>query len=532
MGSLSIIHLSDIHIKNSDDTILKRYEEISKACVSCVKDKSTLVIVVSGDIAYSGECEQYKLATKFFENIKQYIENEKNIKVEVVISPGNHDCDFSENSSVRDILINNINPTDIDQEYVNNVIAKQKHFYDFVLQYYDDMNNRICWEKEISIDNNDVLFVSVNSAWMSELHEQPGKLVIPQSFLPVIDLNDYEAVIYVCHHPLNWLNPDYKTPFIDHLRNNADIVLFGHEHYKDNYIQTGKTYELINYHGKELQNSKSSESGFSIIAFDDDFKSYNVKDYEWVENRIYNRINDNDRVFERNKAIRSVYSVNESLLDYIDDIGINVKHFAKENIVLSDLFIWPDLIKSDYKNEKSGSVRISDNYFKELCENKLSIIVGESTSGKTTLSKQLFRSELNAGRCCILAYGQNFTTSTENAIIKTIEETYKKQYSGDYLEEFRQLPRKNKTLIIDNFDSIQNNNNRRSKVIDCVSNQFDTVVILMASSFAITTLLKSEVINSSDELYYYEIKPFGNKKRKDFISKWYKLIMFPTQKKQ
>lgn len=523
MATLSIIHLSDIHIKNYDDIILTRAIEISQACASSIKTNAKVVIVVSGDIAFSGTSEQYLLASNFFNQIKDYLIKECNAQVEFVLSPGNHDCDFSTNNVARDTLINNVIQNPIDSAYVNIVTNIQNNYFNFVSEYCDLTENRLVTKKTISFNQEKVLFISVNSAWMSELKEHPGKLIIPKSFLPSIDTKAYKAVIYVFHHPLNWLNPDYKAEFIDHLRSNADIVLLGHEHYKDNYKQIGSEYELIYNHGKELQNAENVESGFSIISFDDQFGSFNVKDYLWDNDHIYFRTKNEDIRFERNKAGRSVFSVNDSFIKYIDDLGVDVRHFAKENITLNDLFLWPDLNKSDYKNEKSGSIRITENLPEELRNSKLSIIIGESTSGKTTLGKQFFRNELNLGRCSILIDGQNFTTSTESAITKVIENAYKKQYSPDYIEEYRQLSRQKKTLIIDNFDSIQNKNNRRSIVIDCVSNQFDSIVILMSSSIEITSLLKSELINSMDELYYYEIRPFGNKKRKDYISKWYRL---------
>lgn len=520
---LSIIHLSDIHIRNSEDHILNKAVEIAKACASSIKQNAKVVVVVSGDIAYSGEEEQYNLAKKFFKQIETYLVEKCNSTVEFVFSPGNHDCDFTKSNSIRTTLIDSINYDNVDIEYTNTVTKIQDNYFNFVCDYTGSGTDRMISKKEIEIERKRALFVSLNTAWMSQLHEQPGKLVMPLCSFPEIDTTKYDAVIYTFHHPLNWLNPDYKTAFLNHLRRNTDIILLGHEHVKENYTQVGSEYELIFNHGKELQNSDNDDSGFSIITFDNSLGSYEVRDYLWDKNCLYKRAKEVVFTFERNKASRSACSVNKTFEKFLNDYGLDVRHFAKDEVILNDLYLWPDLNKSDYKNEKGGSIRITENVEKELLGDSLSLVVGESLSGKSSLGKQLFCSSIINGKCPIFVDGQRFTTSSENSIERVIEAAYKEQYSAEYAEEFRQMAKEDKVIIVDNFDSVANKNNRRNMIIDCLSNTFSSVVVLMSSSIEITSILKSEKINSLDKLYYYEIRSFGNKKRKDFIKKWYRL---------
>ena len=53
--SFCIIHLSDIHIQDENDIILTRTDEICRACASVTQNNSTVVIAISGDIAFSGK---------------------------------------------------------------------------------------------------------------------------------------------------------------------------------------------------------------------------------------------------------------------------------------------------------------------------------------------------------------------------------------------------------------------------------------------------------------------------------------------
>ena len=53
--SLSIIHLSDIHISGHDDTILMKKDKLASACASSLPSNGDVVLAITGDIAYSGK---------------------------------------------------------------------------------------------------------------------------------------------------------------------------------------------------------------------------------------------------------------------------------------------------------------------------------------------------------------------------------------------------------------------------------------------------------------------------------------------
>jgi len=131
--------------------------------------------------------------------------------------------------------------------------------------------------------------------------------------------------------------------------------------------------------------------------------------------------------------------------------------------------------------------------------------------------------EENANTCCILLDGTDFTSSSTSSIKDTIEEKYIKQYSSDLLEDFRQLPIEEKAVIIDNFDYIKNNNNRRSVVLDYLAEQFGRIIIFLSSDIELTTIIQSTLIRSFESFNYFELLPFGNRKRRQLISKWYQL---------
>lgn len=521
--SLSIIHLSDIHIKGNSDVILERIDALKFACVSSLSSNGDVVIAISGDVTFSGQKHQYEIAREILDDIAKYIGEQKGSKVHIVCVPGNHDCDLSEETSIRKSLIDSARSSDIDVAYYNNVAMVQNNYYSFTKIFGID-NAFILPRVEISCGGNKILFLLANTAWMSVVKETPGKIVIPCHLFEKISPEDYKAVFYVFHHPLNWLDPDLKKAFVDHIRQNADMVLVGHEHARDSYEKIGEAFSVYWSHGKELQDSKSPDSAFTVINFDSAFQNYDIIDFKWDKNK-YNRCSEvRTNQYHKNIATKNpTVTPTDKILTYANDIGIVVSHFAKENVSLPDLFVWPDLSKSDYWNEKNGNKIIRTGVIEELYNNSLNILVGSSCSGKTAIAKMLFLLEEHMTSCCLLLRGSDFTSTDELGLRDIIEQKYTLQYSKDCLEDFRQLPKEQRSIIIDDFDLVKNVKNRRSMVLDYLCGFFGRVTILLSTNLELTTLLTSNTIGGLNHIIYYEIMPFGNRKRKEMISKWYHL---------
>ena len=521
--SLSIIHLSDIHINNGNDAIFKKINELQLACVSSLPSNGVVVVIVSGDIAYSGKDEQYSLAKRMLDNLSEYISAQKSSTVHVICVPGNHDCDFTTESSIRKALIPQIHSDSIDTDFYNTVLSVQKSYYSFAESLGIDMS-LILPRLEVSFDDHKALFLLVNSAWMSTLHETPGKNVMPYHLYEEVSLDNYAAVICVFHHPINWLNPDFKRGFIEFVRQNSDIILSGHEHELDRYEKSSNYFSFFCSQGKELQdNNNDSSSAFSVLNFDRNFNSISVVDYSWRDHH-YERANEALIPYHKNKAAKKrTCSPNARALKQANDIGMVINHFAKEDVVLQDLFVWPDLSKNDFCNENEGSLVIRDSVEEELLNNSLNILVGASFSGKTAICQELFLLEESSDSCCLLLHGSQFITTDEPCLLSVIEATYSQQYSVDHLEDFRQLPKEQRIVIVDDFDSIKNIKGRRSTVLDFLCGYFGRVTILLSTNLELATIVPSNTIRAQEHFIYYEILPLGNKKRQLMISKWYRL---------
>ena len=520
--SLSIIHFSDIHISNIGDKIISRVDKIKCACASALPSDGDVVIAVSGDIANAGKVQEYELAKSMFDNIASYIQDQKSSHVHFVFVPGNHDCDFSEEKSIRTTLVESAHTGHIDEEYFLQVAEVQDNYCKFAASCDIDPIG-VLPKKEIILGTDKILFLLGNTAWMSVLHENPGKIIMPHHQFSKVNPSEYKVVFYMYHHPDNWLNPDYKNGFVSHVRNNADIILVGHEHERDSYEKSGESFSVFCNHGKELQDRSSDDSAFTVLNFDTSFQNFDVIDYSWDGSK-YDRISTQSRQYHKNRAsAQNVYTPNVEVLEYADDMGMTINHFSKEEVRLSDIYVWPELSKCDYHSESHVTTKIRSNIESELSGNVLNIIIGSSSSGKSALAKTLFVSESRKDTCCILLSGRDFSSSDEAKIRDAIEKGFVNQYYVESLEDFNQLPKENRCVIIDDFDLITLAQKRRSTVLDYLCGFFGKVTIFLSSYLEIPTFITAQSLSSLTQLIYYDILPLGNRKRKEMICKWYSL---------
>lgn len=527
---LSVIHLSDIHIKSERDAIFSKQDEMINACVNAVSNKDSVVIVISGDIAFSGQEVQYALATDLLNKLSSKL-SEKGIRnIDKVYVPGNHDCDFGMKSSVRDILIESMNCDKVDNEIYGNLISAQENYFAFAKseRYSDEMIQL----QEVFFDGHKYGFILINTAWMSQLHEEYGKIVIPKSFMKEVNLSEYEILFGVFHHPSNWLHEACRNDFLEYINSTCDIVFVGHEHRRTGYEMLSEESSVRFYKAKEFQNSENSEdSGFSIFTFDNDLTSIACTDFNWASN-TYARITRIDD-FYKNKAIeKQCFIPSKAAKEWLMDVGFVVNHFSKENVSLLDVFVWPDMMRRTHHSDKNQSSKIKNGILEELSANPISIVFGPSLAGKTSVAKMMYMAWVQEGKVCVYLNGNDFKTSERFGVIKAIERNFEEQYSSELLAKYRNLPKEQKVIIVDEFDAILMVGNRRSEIVDVLSDISANVFIIVSSEIEMTSFLMAESITKLDNILSYEVLPFGNSKRKELVSKWYYLAVREKTKEE
>jgi predicted MPP superfamily phosphohydrolase/GTPase SAR1 family protein len=515
---IGILHLSDLHIES--DIYLDKVDAIVNACGYDSKQISHLYIVITGDIVKFGRKEEYDKAKDFLLSLQEKIKPTNSVlQVKMIIVPGNHDCCFDDAKSTRKTILKDCLKDVIEEnDYFNDALAVQDNFWNF----YKDINGSIPTDKiSYSIEftpylNNKIVFHCYNSSWMSEIKEEYGGIVIPEN--KFIKNENGNITISVFHHPLNWLSPNTKNNnrarFEEHLINSSNIVLFGHEHDKGQFknIQQ-KNNNVVFSEGKAFQKDKPNETGFNYFNIDLNSENITCKVYSWNEN---NYSIESEDTFTLQKKEKRVFTLTDEFSTKIDTLKIPLKHSRKENLGLSDVFIFPDLepIKDDDVIQYTDSKELLEKIKKE--ENLKIVIEGDDQSGKTTLLFSFYKNLYDNGFLPIYIRGKYINSTDVKDIVK---KAIKEQYNSSNVDlVFQQHKR---VLLFDNLQNTALNPKYKANLLKNLDEQFDYAIITTSNS-TITNLAVDE-INVLKGYDKYKLLPLGYEKRGKLIEQWLRI---------
>jgi predicted MPP superfamily phosphohydrolase len=215
---LLIVQLSDIHLKKNrdDNPVLRRAEAISRAVAGERSRADICFVVVSGDTAFSGHSDEYSLASSFYKELSERLGSSlPNAKIEFIIIPGNHDCNFYSEDTVRNIMIKNLNIYECDDSVIEKSTSVQSAYFEFAAKFVAASGipsgvDRLFDTVEFEFDHKAIRFHLFNSAWMSQRRENPGSLLVPLGMIrsKLDEFDPADLCISVIHHPYNWFYPN------------------------------------------------------------------------------------------------------------------------------------------------------------------------------------------------------------------------------------------------------------------------------------------------------------------------------------
>lgn len=209
--------------------------------------------------------------------------------------------------------------------------------------------------------------------------------------------------------------------------------------------------------------------------------------------------------FEGNDSVL-LGTVNQEFTSWLNDTEIVLNHRRVDKVQLDDVFVWPDLklLKDDIEHV-SRSINSSEILLRE----PYVIVFGDEQSGKTTLSKSLFKESVGRGLFPLLIQGEAIKSADITNLIKDCA-------LQQYCSEFDYVNSIGKVLIIDNYSANRLNKKYQNKLIDNIKAEFDEVILIAIDSYQYV----APEIEALDDFYDYEILSFGNVKRTELIEKW------------
>jgi predicted MPP superfamily phosphohydrolase len=514
---IGILHLSDLHIQ--DETLIDRVETLVKSVEYDVKQISHLYIILSGDIANFGRKNEFDIAKIFVSNLTEKLKEKWTmLNVSIVSVPGNHDCCFDNEKKTRKSILNDCKTDIVDEEdYFIDAMAVQSNFWDFTNEITDlKERNKVSYKYEFRphLDFK-VSFHCYNTSWLTEINEKQGSLTVPEN--KFIENENGEYIISVFHHPIDWLSAstkrNNKQRFEEHLIKSSNLVIYGHEHDKGNpkaILQ--RNNNVVFCGGKAFDKNELNETGFSLYEIDLTDKSINIKTFNFDGNKYSVETEDRHQIIEK---VKREFILKQEFETKITNLSIPLKHSKKPKLVLSDVFVYPDLepLLEDDNNvvQYPNSYDLIDKVKNEEKGNVL--IEGADQSGKTALLYVLYKRYYEMGLTPIYLRGKY---CNETDVKRLVKKALKKQYNNENVDLFFQLDKK--VLLLDNFHKSNLNSKYKKRLVESFNNNFELIVVTSDDTFSSKNV--TEEATSFKEYLKYKLLPLGHEKRSELIEQW------------
>lgn len=228
-------------------------------------------------------------------------------------------------------------------------------------------------------------------------------------------------------------------------------------------------------------------------------------------------------MFTRNQALLEHQFVNnDEFKAELDDIGTPFSHPIKTQLMLSDLFVYPDLKVTTFRAKAGPEVVMRGPDVLDYVAGKRSLcIAGAPTSGKTSLGKMLYRDlQLRKKLVPVLLQPHDIRGTDASRVRAAVARAFEEQYSKRLLDRFNQLEPESKVVIVDDWHRVRFGAKGKAQVVEGLDRTFGRVIVFTddASMFhQMADAVSSGVLPSFE---YCEIKPFGYRLREELVTKW------------
>lgn len=530
--SAIIIHLSDIHIKSDKDPILKRAPEIARATFAALPNASAVLIVVSGDIAFSGQKDEYDAALTFFEHLRTEIQREQSVPVHFIPCPGNHDCDFSKDDSTRKIVLGAIQTkggAGVDESVIETCVRVQEEYFSFekkITVGIERQRGDALWKTfEFELDGKKLAFDALNVAWASQLHEEQGTLAFPHHRYEAKSKELHDIRVAVLHQPMNWFGQSTYRPFRQFLRGLSNIIMTGHEHsgvFGENTDSDSGSSAYIE--GWVLQGEKDlSDSSFGLIELNLEDQTYRATKYLW-QSGLYAPSDEGSWQDYRTLPAkqRNPLAISPGFQQLLRDPGGNFQSAVGEEVTLEDIYVFPDMQSRD---EVDGPELLRTSVLRDRQWLKQGVLLeGEEKVGATSLLFRLFEIHHDSGLLPLYLRGSDLKGSGDKDLDGVVRKAIDEQYGSTAQLRYEQTPKEKRLLLLDDFDdSPLKAAAHRSRIASYLSKRFGFVVITVGELFSLNDMFTMPDADCLKDYRNFKLLPFGYSRRAELVKRWFQL---------
>jgi formylglycine-generating enzyme required for sulfatase activity/3',5'-cyclic AMP phosphodiesterase CpdA len=299
VNDFKILHLSDFHVRIDEgfDRSVVLDPLLERAKMDFRNGLVPEIVIVSGDIAYSGVETEYAEAKKFFDSLL----TELSLPVErIFFVPGNHDLcrkRYRPSETPRYNNMKELNDELENETYRADLLKGMNDYFVFIERNYPHLkplhgrlvpfaaSHKAQCGKRIGL-------VGLNSAWMSRKSPDReevaiGEYQIKNARKALNDMGLFDLVIAVSHHPLEWLWLADRKICRQYL--NHTVFLSGHLHETDNSFTMDMDGDFYQFQAGGAYSRSECPCRYHYISFDWaqmsinlNFRKFDQKSHKWA----------------------------------------------------------------------------------------------------------------------------------------------------------------------------------------------------------------------------------------------------------
>lgn len=475
MANLTVVHLSDLHIKFAGDETLKLFEHISTAIARKLVKSKLILILVSGDIAFSGKKSEYELIEPEFKKLALQLELLFKAPVKWALVPGNHDGMFNAASKSRALLINGIlreGAGAIDESVIETCVQPQEHFFSFekILCHSDEytFKDKLLGIKEFKISGKTLQFWELNASWISKIPEQQGNLVFPieryQQYLQTTA--DYRFA--VLHHPLNWYAQDSYHNLRKALVSNFCGVFSGHEHVSNGHIQKSLGHDnhcVFMEAGALGPHDPREIPTFTVLVLEIDSGAITQTDFKFdTALKAFQELEGPPKSLQIQLSQSRKFQPTEETTASLEELGAPFTHPTRDELKLSDVYVEPEFSTFSVDEKPQMTVK-SKQIYDNISSLSYIVVRGDEHHGKTSFLSQIFSRALLANIVPVRMTAKELASGSEDRRDKLIEERVVEHYGHSSLEHYKVLDRNQKMVLLDDLDHLGMNSENYERAL-------------------------------------------------------------------
>ena len=527
-----LVQLSDMHVRTSGNSLSEKGARIVSAIQNLEPDLEACILLFTGDIAFSGDADEYYVALGFIGQLQIDLRNAfpRHVPVYVAVIPGNHDCNFSEPVRARDLLRPQLlaNPHHaMDESIVEVGTMVQRGFFELRDALDEDAksivsNSKLYYEYRFEIRGELIEVRCLNSAWLSQLHESEGTLAFPVGVIP--EKRTATALsLALLHHPFPWYTADVRRDLQRRLEGVSDIIFTGHEHVESRRTQlvaTGESNQFIE--GGALQTQDSSQSEFNALIVDTVERQQRFLRFTWATDMYVPSHEGEWEAFQVNRLrARQDFEPRAAFRSFLNDPGAAFDKPGFGRPSLQQLFVYPELRAVSLEGA-ANSPPVAATSLIDSGDPPNLLISGAEQSGKSALAKSVFHRLREHGFVPVYVEGTRFRPQRGERLHEQLHRIFVEHYGDGSVEKYRQLERARRVVIIDNFHKLHVQAGEAERLMDDLE-RFAGRILLFTNDLihALGEILRAgRVIEQRPSFGHYRLMPFGYAKRIELTTRW------------